>query len=301
MKKRSTRQGRKQIGTTLTKPNYSEPPLLQPETKKKSRDSITHNRQEVLRLEYMRNLSEQQLKELLMTGKAKLVNQLGFDKEFWREAIRFITQEDEEGMLQLSAKMGDLVEWLVENEGQERPAVNHLQVEVEVMKAGGLDPASLVKNPLFDRLLKQIREYGEANLYARREDLRERMEAGDEEAFITAAREGLITEREIQNLQRRGKLELLREMGEAISNIGSGRIKGLSLEEERRSKRAAISRSKALKRLLKKYEKWKQHYKDTKRAYQQTVEDFKETPRIKDSHQKKLILQKFREHVESEG
>jgi hypothetical protein len=64
----------------------------------------------------------------------------------------------------------------------------------------------------------------------------------------------------------------------------------------------AAYRSKAVLRLLRRWEKWQQfpyHFSPGK-AYEQAVKDFQDTSRIPDPQQRKVILHEFRQRLHPE-
>jgi len=86
---------------------------------------------------------------------------------------------------------------------------------------------------------------------------------------------------------------LLNAIRQWRSAVGKGDVEHLSPVEKPVSRRAAVGRYKAGIRLLDRYGKWMKAFGDKKKAFQQTLQDFEENSRIKDSSQKKLIIQRF--------
>jgi hypothetical protein len=120
---------------------------------------------------------------------------------------------------------------------------------------------------------------------------------GVQEEILTLQHEQLHGE----TLNKRKKAaSILVQVGTALKGVGRGRTQELSPEDKTKSQRAAVARSKAVKRLFTNFGKWRKHY-SVEQAYRQTVEDFKAKNRITNSHQITLILKAFDKRIEALG
>jgi hypothetical protein len=138
-------------------------------------------------------------------------------------------------------------------------------------------------------------------------------EQGKPSALLAAVQERLPAEwvkqatAELQRQQiegdtpekRKRAQSLLRKIQKAKSAIGKGNTEHLSAHEKPRSKRAAVSRSKAVRRLLKNFARWLKLYGDPEAARRQTVMDFEEKSHLTDTYQRALVLEQFRKRMKT--
>lgn len=114
-----------------------------------------------------------------------------------------------------------------------------------------------------------------------------------------------LQEVQLDDTKSRQQQEQARKSIETILNaakkIVGRRHKELSSQEARKTKNEAASRSKAVNRLLKKYDKLTQFYGDPKQALKQVITDFMDSSRIKDIHQKTQIIKNFKNRIARKG
>lgn len=99
--------------------------------------------------------------------------------------------------------------------------------------------------------------------------------------------------------QRRAK-RLLKAIQRARTAVGKGDVEHLPPAEKPKSRRAATARYKAVTRLVGKCRAWVEILQNKEQALQQTLQDFDESPRIKDPLRKQRIREQFRMRMKAQ-
>ncbi len=98
---------------------------------------------------------------------------------------------------------------------------------------------------------------------------------------------------------RRRARALLKKINTAQNAVGKGNTEHLPPEEKPKSKRGAVSRAKAIARLVSNYKRAMKKYGNHEEALRATEAKFRESQHIRDPDKKSLILQGFHRRIEA--
>lgn len=159
-----------------------------------------------------------------------------------------------------------------------------------------------------------LKENAVSHISARSHLLQIRWEQGRFEALLAAVQEELPAAwvkqaiRELEQQEKEGETPgkrkraraLLKRIQKARTAIGKGNTEHLSPEEKPKSKRAAVARSKALRRLLRKHRQETEFHGDAWKVAQDIASTFQDDGRLSGKYQRQLVVRAFRQRVRAD-